>query len=61
MSKKPDAQQKSAILDARDRLVAMNPNFRVIGAHSGSMETHLENSANASIAIQTSQSILYRV
>jgi hypothetical protein len=39
----------------------MNPNFRVIGAHSGSMETHLENSANASIAIQTSQSILYRV
>jgi predicted TIM-barrel fold metal-dependent hydrolase len=42
MSKKPDAPQKTAILDARDRLVAMNPNLRVVGAHLGSMETQLD-------------------
>jgi predicted TIM-barrel fold metal-dependent hydrolase len=42
MSKKPDAPQKSAILDARDRLIAMNPNPRVVGAHLGSMEAQLD-------------------
>ncbi len=33
---------KAAILDARDRLLAQNPNLRVVGAHLGSMEMDLD-------------------
>jgi hypothetical protein len=46
MSKKPDAPSKKAVLDARDHLLAMNPELRVIGAHLGSMENQLDNLAN---------------
>ena len=42
MSRRPDAPQKSAILQARDHLLAMNPNLRVVGAHFGGMEGHLD-------------------
>jgi len=45
MSRKPDAPQKKAILLARDHLLAMNPDLRVIGAHLGSMESHLDDLA----------------
>lgn len=45
MSKKPDAPQKKAILEARDHLLEMNPDLRVIGAHFGSMEAHLDELA----------------
>jgi predicted TIM-barrel fold metal-dependent hydrolase len=45
MSKNPNAPQKAAILDGRDRVLAMYPDLRVIGAHFGSMETHLDELA----------------
>jgi len=45
MSKKPGAPEKQAILQARDHLLAMNPNLRVVGAHFGSMEDHLDDLA----------------
>jgi hypothetical protein len=46
MSKKPSAPQKEVILKARDRVLAMNPNLRVVGAHFGSMEDHLDQVAD---------------
>jgi predicted TIM-barrel fold metal-dependent hydrolase len=45
MSRKPGAPQKKVILQARDHLLAMNPDLRVVGAHLGSMENHLEDIA----------------
>ena len=45
MSKKPRAPEKQAILAARDHLLTMNPNLRVVGAHFGSMEDHLDEVA----------------
>ncbi len=41
MSKRPDAPRKQTILDARDHVLALNPDLRVIGAHLGSMENDL--------------------
>lgn len=41
MTKKP-APPKKAILQARDHLLAMNPDLRVVGAHLGSMEDDLD-------------------
>jgi predicted TIM-barrel fold metal-dependent hydrolase len=35
----PAAPTKQQILDARDRVLKMNPNLRMVGAHFGSMET----------------------
>ena len=46
MTKKPDAPQKIAILQARDHLLAMNPDLRVVGAHLGSMENQLDDLAS---------------
>jgi predicted TIM-barrel fold metal-dependent hydrolase len=46
MSKKPDAPSKKAVLDARDHLLVVNPELRVIGAHLGSMENQLDDLAN---------------
>jgi predicted TIM-barrel fold metal-dependent hydrolase len=43
MSRKPGAPEKKTILLARDRLLQMNPKLRVIGAHFGSMEEHLDD------------------
>jgi hypothetical protein len=41
----PEAPQKAAILDSRDRVLAMYPDLRVIDAHFGSMDTHLDELA----------------
>jgi predicted TIM-barrel fold metal-dependent hydrolase len=45
MSKRPGAPQKRAIIDARDHLLAMNPDLRVVGAHLGSMENDVDQVA----------------
>lgn len=42
MYNKPEAPPKKQILDARDHLLALNPNLRVVGAHLGSMEDDLD-------------------
>lgn len=42
MSKKTDVPSKAAILEARDHVLAMNPQLRVVGAHLGSMEEDLD-------------------
>jgi len=42
---KPDRPSKATILAARDRLLAKNPNLRVVGAHLGSMETDVDEVA----------------
>jgi predicted TIM-barrel fold metal-dependent hydrolase len=46
MSRKLGAPQKKSILQARDHLLAMNPDLRVVGAHLGSMEDDLDGLAN---------------
>ena len=38
MYNRPNAPSKQAILRARDHLLRLNPNLRVVGAHLGSME-----------------------
>ena len=43
MSKKLGAPDKQTILLARDHVLAMNPTLRVVGAHFGSMEDHLDD------------------
>jgi len=45
MSRKPGAPEKKAILQARDHLIATNPDLRVVGAHFGSMEDNLDEVA----------------
>jgi predicted TIM-barrel fold metal-dependent hydrolase len=42
---KPGFPPKKTILDARDHLLAMNPELRVVGVHLGSMEKDLDNIA----------------
>jgi predicted TIM-barrel fold metal-dependent hydrolase len=42
MYRHPEAPKKKQILDARDHLLARNPNLRVVGAHLGSMEDDLQ-------------------
>jgi predicted TIM-barrel fold metal-dependent hydrolase len=39
---KPGAPTKEEILNARDHVVAENPNLRVVGAHLGSMESNFD-------------------
>jgi predicted TIM-barrel fold metal-dependent hydrolase len=46
MSKKSGAPDKQTILKARDHLLAGNPDLRVVGAHFGSMEDHLDEVAD---------------
>lgn len=46
MTKKPGAPTKETILQARDQLLTNNPGVRVIGAHLGSLESHLEELGN---------------
>jgi predicted TIM-barrel fold metal-dependent hydrolase len=41
MYEHPDHPAKATILAARDRMLAENPNLRVVGAHLGSMESNL--------------------
>lgn len=45
MSKKPGAPQKRTILEAEDHVLARNPDLRVVGAHFGSQEDHLDDLA----------------
>ena len=45
MSKQPGAPAKATILEARDRVLALNPDLRVVGAHLGSMEGDLDGLA----------------
>jgi predicted TIM-barrel fold metal-dependent hydrolase len=45
MWKIPGAPQKADILRARDHLLEMNPDLRVVGAHLGSMAEHLDDLA----------------
>ncbi len=40
-----DVPSKAEILRARDHLLEMNPNLRVVGAHLGSMETNVDDIA----------------
>lgn len=42
MYMKPDHPSKEKILAARDHLLAMNPDLKVVGAHLGSMEVDLD-------------------
>ena len=42
---KPGVPSKRQILDARDHVLAANPNLRMVGVHLGSMEKSLENIA----------------
>ncbi len=42
MDKVPGAPAKKAILAARDHLLEMNPQLRVVGAHLGSMESDVD-------------------
>ena len=42
---KPDHPSKARILEARDHLLAQNPELRVVGAHLGSMEVDLDELA----------------
>jgi predicted TIM-barrel fold metal-dependent hydrolase len=42
---KPGAPSKAEILQARDHLLEMNPDLRVVGAHLGSMETNVDEIA----------------
>jgi predicted TIM-barrel fold metal-dependent hydrolase len=41
----PDHPSKEVILAARDHLLEVNPNLRVVGAHLGSMETDVDEIA----------------
>jgi predicted TIM-barrel fold metal-dependent hydrolase len=41
MYNQPDHPKKAAILEARDHILAQNPQLRVVGAHLGSMEMDL--------------------
>lgn len=43
--KKPGFPSKQEILQARDHVVAMNPDLRMVGVHLGSMEKNLGNIA----------------
>jgi predicted TIM-barrel fold metal-dependent hydrolase len=42
---KPGAPSKAEILQARDHLLELNPNLRVVGAHLGSMEANVDEIA----------------
>jgi predicted TIM-barrel fold metal-dependent hydrolase len=42
MSRKPGAPQRKAILEATDRVLARHPDLRVVAAHFGSQEDHLD-------------------
>ena len=45
MYRHPDHPRKETILAARDHLLAIHPNLRVVGAHLGSMETDTDEIA----------------
>jgi predicted TIM-barrel fold metal-dependent hydrolase len=64
MYDKPDHPSKAKILEARDRLLAQNPDLRVVGAHLGSMELDLEGLAQRfdrypNFAVDTAARVAY--
>jgi hypothetical protein len=66
MARKPDAPSKAALLEARDHILAANPDLRVIGAHFGAFESDLETLADRldrypNFAVDTSARIRYWV
>jgi predicted TIM-barrel fold metal-dependent hydrolase len=61
---KPDHPSKQKILDARDHLLAQNPNLRVVGAHLGSMEMDLDGLSQRldhypNFAVDTAARVVY--
>jgi predicted TIM-barrel fold metal-dependent hydrolase len=66
MSKRLDAPAKATILEARDHMLAMNPDLRVVGAHLGSMEDDLDALAKRldrypNFAVDTAARVLYLI
>jgi predicted TIM-barrel fold metal-dependent hydrolase len=64
MYRHPDHPSKETILAARDHLLAMNPDLRVVGAHLGSMELDLDKLAQRfdrypNFAVDTAARIVY--
>jgi predicted TIM-barrel fold metal-dependent hydrolase len=60
----PEWPSKTAILAARDHLLAMNPKLRVVGAHLGSMEVDVNEIAGRldrypNFAVDTAARIVY--
>lgn len=60
----PDVPKKATILAARDRMLAENPDLRVIGAHLGSMEGSLSDIAEhldryPNFAVDTAARVVY--
>jgi predicted TIM-barrel fold metal-dependent hydrolase len=61
---KPDSPSKAKILEARDHLLAQNPDLRVVGAHLGSMEVNLDGLAQRferypNFAVDTAARVVY--
>jgi predicted TIM-barrel fold metal-dependent hydrolase len=61
---KADHPSKEKILEARDHLLAENPNLRVVGAHLGSMEMDLEGLSQRldrypNFAVDTAARVIY--
>jgi predicted TIM-barrel fold metal-dependent hydrolase len=64
MYTKPDHPSKLRILEARDHLLAENPDLRVVGAHLGSMEVDLDGLAQRfdrypNFAVDTAARVIY--
>jgi predicted TIM-barrel fold metal-dependent hydrolase len=61
---KPEHPSKARILEARDHLLAENPELRVVGAHLGSMEVDLDELAQRfdhypNFAVDTAARVVY--
>ena len=61
---RPDHPSKAKILEARDHLLAQNPDLRVVGAHLGSMELDLDGLAQRfdrypNFAVDTAARVVY--
>jgi predicted TIM-barrel fold metal-dependent hydrolase len=64
MYDKPDHPSKERILEARDHLLAENPELRVVGAHLGSMEMDLDGLSQRldrypNFAVDTAARVVY--
>jgi predicted TIM-barrel fold metal-dependent hydrolase len=64
MYDKPDHPSKAKILEARDHLLAQNPELRVVGAHLGSMEMDLDGLSQRfdrypNFAVDTAARVIY--
>ena len=64
MYRQPDHPSKQTILQARDHILEMNPNLRVVGAHLGSLERNLDELGRdfdryPNFAVDTAARVLY--